>query len=88
MSSVQESVEPGRKRQNNGVVLSDEKAPEVPMTFLDRKFISLSEAKSQLLHLLETHYLADHKESLAVATEEMAIVDCSLFILWMKQSRT
>lgn len=52
--NVKSAVEPGRKRLNNGAVLSDRKLLEVPVIFVEGKLILLSEVKQQVLQFLAT----------------------------------
>lgn len=61
VSSVEEIVEPGRKRQSYGAVLADGKLPKVPLILVEGEFLSLSEAKSKMRHFSGTRYLADNE---------------------------
>lgn len=75
VSCVEVTVQPGRRRLNDCLLLVDEKLLEVPVNFLEGDSIYLSEAKLQVRKPLSFRYPADFEESEAKAPEKMASID-------------
>lgn len=75
MHCVEETVDPGRERQNDGTEMVDREVPEVPGIFLEADSMSLSEESSQVRSILATRHPADLQESLAAAREKVRSID-------------